>query len=330
MAETAVHPRKAQIAEELKELLVGSRVVGLVGVTGIPAPQMQKIRAGLRDRVELRVVKNRLLLRALEAAAKEMKGVEKLEDLIHGQTALVLTDSNPFKLFKELEATKTKAPARGGEIAPEDIEVKEGDTPFKPGPVVGDLQKAGIPAAIEGGKVVIKKDKVLVEKGQRIPRNVAQVLARLEIFPMTVGLDLRGVYEDGRLFTRDVLAVDDEEIRRQMITAFLSGVSLSLAIAFPTRSTVVLLLADAHRRALGLGVAMRFPEEEVLPHLLSRAHAEVTALASRVPEALGKDQGAVVESPPLEEASEEKTRKKEEEKGEGEEEAAAGLNSLSE
>src|SRR5439155_984135 len=88
---------------------------------------------------------------------------------IEGQTAVVTADINPFRLFKELEATKTRAPARGGEIAPEDLWVRAGETPFKPGPVVGELQKAGVPAAIERGKVVIRQDKLMVRAGQRIP-----------------------------------------------------------------------------------------------------------------------------------------------------------------
>src|SRR5207245_1547002 len=86
---------------------------------------------------------------------------------------------------------------RGGEIAPEDLWVRGGETPFKPGPVVGELQKAGIPAAIERGKVVIRQDKLMVKAGARIPRDVAQQLARLEIFPLVVGLDLRGAQEQG-------------------------------------------------------------------------------------------------------------------------------------
>ena len=116
-----------------------------------------------------------------------------LMSVVDGQCAIVISDLNPFRLFKQLDATKTKMPAKGGETSPEDIEVKAGDTPFKPGPIVGDLQKAGVPAAIEQGKVVIKKDKVLVKEGDEISRDVALVLSKLEIFPMTVGLDLRAV-----------------------------------------------------------------------------------------------------------------------------------------
>ena len=56
-----------------------------------------------------------------------------------------------------MEATKTPAPASGGELAIEDIVIKEGETSFKPGPIVGDLQKAGIPAgAVQNARDVFE------------------------------------------------------------------------------------------------------------------------------------------------------------------------------
>ncbi len=340
MAETAAHLRKSQVVDGLKERMLSSRVVGLADITGIPAPQVQRIRSKLRGKAEMTVVKNRLLLRALEAAKEERKGIEGLESFVEGQVALMLSESNPFVLFRELESTKTKAPAKGGEIAPEDIVVREGDTPFKPGPVVGDLQKAGVPAAIERGKVVIKKDKVLVEAGKPIPREVAKVLTRLEIFPMTVGLDLRGALEEGTLFTRDVLAVDEEALRRDVLTAASTAFRLALALAYPAKSTLPTLLAEAHRNALSLGISARYPSAELLPYLISRAHLELMSLASRVPGGLDEELRSQLgvpraaapeqekEAPKDEEAAEKKAEKKDEKEGDDDEEAAAGLSSL--
>ncbi len=351
MAEVAVQTKKVQLVEDLRGKLLGSRVIALANVSGIPGPQMQRIRAKLRGKVELQVVKNRLLLRAIGEAARDREGIDGLQGLVEGQVALVLTDSNPFRLFKELEATKTKAPAKGGEVAPGDIVVQEGDTPFKPGPVVGDLQRAGIPAAIEKGKVVIKKEKLLVEKGKRIPVEVAQAIARLGIFPMTVGLDIRGVFEDGTLFTRDVLAVDEEAIRRDLATAAGNALRLSMGLAFPTRATIAPLLADAHRRALSLGMVASYPTKELIPLFLSRAHGQLMTLASRVPDALDDELRALIGSPPKVEEpkkeepkkeepkkeepkkeepkkEEERAPKKEEKDSDDEEEAAAGLGSL--
>ncbi|MCJ2554646.1 MAG: 50S ribosomal protein L10 [Candidatus Thermoplasmatota archaeon] len=339
MADAIDHPKAATV-RELADWLTRARVVGLAGIEGIPAPQMQQIRARLRGAVDFRIIKNRLLRRALETAASERSGIEGLEEFITGPTALVATEENPFRLYKELEATMTRAPARGGELAPEDIVVREGDTPFKPGPIVGDLQKAGVPAAIERGKVVIKKDIVLVEAGQKIRREVAQVLTRMEIFPLTVGLDLRGVLEDGQLYTPEHLAVDEERIRGDLAMAATQAHRLAFEMAYPTRETTPTLLGIAQDRALALALAAEYPVEEVLTRLLAEAHARMGALASHVPEGLDDELKADLgtrtagegsdeaEADPEETPEKVKKGKAKDEGADDEEEAAAGLSSL--
>src|SRR5213078_4764701 len=265
-----VAPYKKQLVEDLASRCAQAQVVGIVNVHGIPAPQFQAIRKKLWGRATITVAKNNLLRLALEQANTKKPDLVKLGETIEGQTAVVTADINPFRLFKELEATKTRAPARGGEVAPEDLWVRAGETPFKPGPIVGELQKAGIPAAIERGKVTIRQDKLLVKAGQRIPRDVAQQLARLEIYPLVVGLDLRGAYEAGTVFRRDALA-------------------LALAAAYPTKQTIGPLLAKAHAQALNLAVESEFPTKETIKLLLVKAQFQALALASRVPGASDKE-----------------------------------------
>src|SRR3989449_535558 len=186
------------------------------------------------------------------------------------------------------------AQARGGEIAPEALWVRAGETPFKPGPVVGELQKAGIPAAIERGKVMIRQDKLMVKAGQRIPRDVAQQLARLEIYPLVVGLDLRGAYEAGTVFRRDALAIDDALVRSQIAQAGREALALALEIAYPTKDTIGPLLARAHIQALRLAVESEFPTKESINFLLAKAHSQMLALAARVPNAADDDLRALL------------------------------------
>src|SRR5512137_3037486 len=210
---------KKDAVADLTKLMGKSRVVGIIDVHGVPAPAFQTMRTNLRGKADVVMLKNTLLKIALQQAGKEKKGLDMLAADVSGQCAVVTSDLNPFRLFKQLDATKTKMPAKGGEIAPDDIEIKAGETPFKPGPVVGELQKAGLPAAIEQGKVVIKKDKLLVKKGDKIPREVALVLSKLEIFPLTVGLDLSAAFEDGMIYKKDVLAVDETMIMNRVKAA---------------------------------------------------------------------------------------------------------------
>jgi len=112
--------------------MVNSQVVGIVDLHGIPAAQMISMRAGLRGKAEVSMTRNTLMDLAITEAAKKRPGLEQLRRLVEGQCAIVTTDENPFKLFRQMEGTKTPAPAKPGDIAPEDIMVKAGDTPFKP------------------------------------------------------------------------------------------------------------------------------------------------------------------------------------------------------
>jgi large subunit ribosomal protein L10 len=280
-----VAPYKQAIVKDLVARFEKSKVVGLANIHGIPAPQFQGIRKNLAGRASITVAKNNLIKLALKEAAAKRKGLEALAADLDGQTAVITADVNPFKLFKELEKTKTPSPARGGERAPEDIWVREGETPFKPGPIVGELQKAGLPAAIERGKVIIKKDKLVVKAGDKIPRDVAQVLARLEIFPLIVGLDLKGAYEDGMVYHRDALAVDEDVIRGQINLASRQALGLALEIGYATKATIQPLLAKAFQNALSVSVESGFPTKESLKLLLAKAQAQALVLSSHVPAA---------------------------------------------
>src|SRR5664280_316552 len=159
---------KKDKVQELTNAMTSKKVVAIVDVHGIPSAQLQLMRQGLRAKASIMMSRNNLIDIAIEQAAKDLPGLEQLLKSVSSQCAVVTTDVNPFRLFREMESTKSAAPAKPGDIAPEDILIKAGDTPFKPGPIVGELQKAGIPAGIEGGKIVIKKDKVLVKKGEAV------------------------------------------------------------------------------------------------------------------------------------------------------------------
>ncbi|HID25560.1 MAG TPA: 50S ribosomal protein L10 [Thermoplasmata archaeon] len=275
---------KQREVEELTSILTSYPVVGVVEIGSIPAPQLQHMRAGIREIGVLRVTRNRLLLHALKKVENKVKGISALTESVKGQAAIIATESNPFKLFKYIKETKTNAPAKGGEIATYDIEVKAGETPFKPGPIVGELQKAGIPAAIEEGKVVIKKDKVVVSAGETIPPQLAQMLTRLEIYPIEIGMKLHAVFEDGNIFTPDALDIDAEKFMADIKQAAYNTFALAVSVAWVTPQTVESLIAKAHREAVALAVETAYPTKGNIKLLLAKAYAQSLALASKVDE----------------------------------------------
>ena len=269
---------KHKVVKELIDIFTGNKVIGIVEIGGIPAPQLQKMRRDLHGTATIRSAKNNLIFRALDDAEKQVKGISSLKESVIGQTAIIATDMNPFRLFSQIKSTRTMAPAKGGETASHDIEIKAGETPFKPGPIVGELQKVGIPAAIQEGKVVIKNNKVLITQGQKIPADIAQMLTRLEIFPVEIGMDLNAVFEDGSIFKPDVLDINIDEILGRMRQASTNALNLAIEAGWYNKITIQPLLVKAHYNALTLALEQGIITKETIKNLLSKAHASMLAL----------------------------------------------------
>jgi len=324
---------KKDMVNELVQDMREAPVVAVVDMANIPGQQIQSMRAGLRAHAKLKMTKNNLMLLAIEETAKDKPGLEALKDAVHGQCAIVTTDINPFKLYKKLEATMTAAPAKAGQLAPYDIVVPKGPTPFGPGPIIGELQKIGLPAAIEAGKIAVKKDTTLVKAGEPIPGPVAAMLPKLEILPMVVGLDVRSVYEDGVVYGKDVLAVPDDYYATMFATAAHNALALGVEIAFPTKVTIPMLIAKAFRQTLNLSVEAAIPTTENIDILISKANTQMLSVASAcgyTSDAIAAALNSAAAAAPVAAAPAAAAAApvEEEEEEVSEEEAAAGLSAL--
>lgn len=267
--------------KELLELMEGSNVIGIVGINGIPGTQMNNIRRSLRGSARLVVSKNTLISIALQDLEGRKKNVKELTKYLKDQSALIVSDTDPFKLAKIVNESRTMAPPKGGEIAQEDIVVPAGETEFKPGPIVSDLQKVGIPASIEKGKVVIKKDTVVVKKGEKIGRDLAQMLAKLDIKPIPVGLEIRAFYEDGYIFGSDALRIDPAKVMQDLRESIMNAFNLSLNVKYFTKLTAPLMISDAYTRALSLGMSIKYFTPETIKHLLASANLQAMSLMEK-------------------------------------------------
>ncbi len=329
---------KKEEVEEIKELIKEYPIFGIVGIGGIPAKQLQKMRRDLKDKAVLKVSRNTLIRRALDESDDE-KDMEKFVD---AQTALIFTEQNPFKLFKTMEKSKSPSPIKAGTIAPKDIIVEKGETSFPPGPILGDMQAAGIPAAIDAGKVVIKETKAVAKEGEEVSQKLAAMLTRLEIYPMEVGLDLRAAFENGLIFTPDVLAIDEEKYFSDIVLAAQQAFNMSVFAAYPTAENINTLIAKATSDARNVGVNAEILEPGIIDILLGKAQSEMLSIASvasanneeavddELKEALGaaaSSAAAETEAAPSEEKEvEEKEEEQEEE--DSEEDGMAGLGAL--
>jgi large subunit ribosomal protein L10 len=268
---------KKDEVKEIKKLVKEYPVIGVVNIGAVPGRQIQKIRTSMRgEETLIRMSRKRLMNRALGEKSKE--GAEKLSVHLSGQAGLLFSRINPFKIYKTLEKNKTRASAKPNSIASSDITVSKGETPFPPGPILSELQLAGIPAAIQNGKVVIKQDKVLVKAGERISPEVANALARLEIEPVEIKLDLLAAYEDGTIYTPDILGVDSEKVLSDLTAAHQQAINLSIYSIYLTRETAPIGISQAVSQARNLAVNAGIFEKEVIETILANAYSRANII----------------------------------------------------
>ena len=294
--QTEVIPEwKREEVAELAELIETYESVGVVSIGGIPSRQLQAMRRELHGDAELRVARNTLLVRALDEAGED---IADLTAAVEGQVGLIGTDENPFGLYRQLEASKTPAPINAGEVASDAITIPESDTGVDPGPFVGELQQVGAAARIMDGSIHVTEDSQVLEAGEEVSAQLANVLGELGIEPKEVGLDLKSVYADGILFEPDELAIDVEEYRADVEAAAAAGRNLSINAGYPTDRTAGALLGKASTEARSLGVHAAVESPDLADDLVSMADAQVRTLATRIDdeEALPEELRGVEES----------------------------------
>ena len=261
--------RKKKEVEELVKLIDSYPVVGVVNLYKMPSEQLQDIRKILKKDAKIRMSKKTLLKFALEKSNK--KGVKNLENFLIGQPAIILTNMNPFKLFKFLDENKTSAPAKAGDIAPQDIIVKEGDTGLPPGPAISQLGEVGIPTKVQNGKIYVAKDTKVASEGDVISANLANVLNTLGMKPMKIGLDLVAAYENGIIFDKDTLRIDEEEFLNRLRLCVSHGIELALECSYVTKITLPLIITKSYVRARALALESGYYTKDVIKDMITKA-----------------------------------------------------------
>src|SRR3989344_2020020 len=273
-----VSQEKKELVKKISGLLAQYPIVGAVNMENLPAPQLQAMKAKLRGKIELVMTKRRLMKVAIENSKDKAKGIEQILPNLVGMPALLFTKESPFSLSRILRKSRSKAPAKSGQIAPFDLVINAGPTPFAPGPIIGELGALGIKTGVESGKVVVKADSVVARKGEKISQKVADVLARLDVKPMDVGLSLVAALEKGVLYTSEVLDIDEAAFMNKLGTAARQSINLSVQAGYPTKDTIKLMIGKAHNDSRALGVSQNIIDKGIIEELLAKAHRSMMSV----------------------------------------------------
>ncbi len=326
-----VQPTPKQMTRDQKEAKVGELkqkmedypVVGVLDMHGLPAKQLQEIKKEMKKFAEVRMTRKTLMELAIDQA--DVDGVEKLKENDAKQPALIFSERDPFQLYSLIQRNKTSAAAQGGEEAPNDIEVPEGDTGIGPGPMLGKLQGAGLQVQVEDGTIHVQQPDVVVEKGEEITGDIAEILNQLGIEPLEIGLDLKIAFSEGEIFTAEQLDIDVEAYRTDVEAAASRAFNLGVNAGVINEVTAPAIVGEAARKARNLSISEGIATADTVDEILAYASSGAKALESQL-----DLEDVEIEEDEEEAGEDESDEEKEEDTGEGDSEDDAAEEERSE
>lgn len=271
---------KKKEVEKIRKLAETYPTVAIINLENLPNKQLQAIKKKLKDKIATRVTKKLFIKYAFEGSSQER--LKNFVKYVKGAPGLLFSKLGAFELFKILKENRSSAPIKPGQTTPEDIWVQAGPTPFTPGPVISDFGKLGIKTAVEGGKIAIKADTLVLKKGEKASFAAASILSRLGIEPIKVGIALTHVLEGEDVYLADVLDIDINAYIANIQEAYSDSFKLSIELGIINNETVTFLIKRAFDGAKVLALSQNTITAETIKEIISKTESQAKALGGLV------------------------------------------------
>ncbi len=257
------HNRKWKEAkkEEIKKLAEEYSYIALINSDELPANIISVLRKKLKGEAKIIVAKLRVIQKAFEESGIK---TEKMVKKIEGNVGIIFSKKNPFELYSFIKKNKGERFAKAGDIAEKDIIIQAGDTGMPPGPALGLLKGIGLKVQVQGPTISVMNDKKILKKGDEINAQQAEVITKLGMTPMSVGMEVKGVLDkkENEFYTGEVLDVDEEELFKNMVKAYQQALNLAVNAEYFTKESTEIIITKAEREARAVKEATGDKKEE--------------------------------------------------------------------
>lgn len=260
----AYDAKLCQLLDEYSQVLI-------VAADNVGSNQLQNIRRGLRGDSIVLMGKNTMMKRSVRIHSENTgnKAFLNLIPLLVGNVGLIFTKGDLKEVSEEVAKYKVGAPARVGLVAPIDVIVPPGNTGLDPSQT-SFFQVLNIPTKINKGTVEIITPVELIKKGEKVGSSEAALLSKLGIRPFSYGLVVLSVYDNGSVFSPEVLDLTEDDLVEKFAAGVSLVTSLALAISYPTLAAAPHFFSNAYKNVLAVAVATEytFPQAEKVKEFL--------------------------------------------------------------
>ncbi|KAL3828353.1 hypothetical protein ACJIZ3_017155 [Penstemon smallii] len=241
--------KKIAYDKKLCQLLDAYSQVLVVAADNVGSTQMQNIRRGLRGESVVLMGKNTMMKRSIRIHADNTRNQEILSliPLLVGNVGLIFTKGDLKEVSEEVSKYKVGAPARVGLIAPIDVVVPPGNTGLDPSQT-----------SFFQGTVEIITPVELIKKGDKVGSSESALLSKLGIRPFSYGLVVLSVYDNGSVFSPQVLDLTEDDLAFKFASGLSMVTSLALAISYPTVAAAPHMFINGYKNALAIAVETHY------------------------------------------------------------------------
>ncbi|XP_068666829.1 large ribosomal subunit protein uL10-like [Aristolochia californica] len=263
--------KKIAYDQKLCQLLDEYSQVLIAAADNVGSNQLQNIRRGLRGDSVVLMGKNTMMKRSIKLHSEKTGNKEYLNllPLLVGNVGFIFTKGDLKEVSEEVSKYKVGAPARVGLVAPIDVVVPPGNTGLDPSQT-SFFQVLNIPTKINKGTVEIITPVELVRKGDKVGSSEAALLAKLGIRPFSYGLVVLSAYDNGSVFSPEVLDLTEDDLIEKFAIGVSMVTSLSLALSYPTLAAAPHMFINAYKNVLAVAIATKYsyPQAEKVKEYL--------------------------------------------------------------
>jgi len=284
-------PRKRKkylYRKKLNAMFDAYKKILIIQVDNVGSYQMQKVRMALRSSDAVMVMGKNTMIRSVIRERNEPK-LNNLLPYVVQNMGFVFTNGNMKAIRTTIEENKVPAAARVGSFAPSSVFVPPGPTGMDPGQT-GFFQTLGISTKIERGNITIVSEVEFVKAGDKVTSSHVVLLNKLKILPFFYSIVVSDVYDDGSVFSPQVLDLSTEDILGKVVLGASKVAALGFEIAYPTAASVPFQVRYAFRNIVALSLESGYDFKEATDYASAGTVVAVAVVATEAKAAVVEEE----------------------------------------
>jgi len=249
--------RKKNYVSQVINMTESYKKVLIAEAANVGSAQMQEIRKQLRGKGVLLMGKNTMMKKALNIHKDTNTKLANLIPHLKGNIGLIWTNGDLKAIRDVINNNKQEAPAKPGQISNKLVVIPAQNTGMEP-TKTSFFQALNIPTKISKGTVEIVSDFKILDIGQKVSASEAALLNLLNMKPFSYGLVAKTIYDDGTVYSPDVLDVSESDMHAVLQKGLMNIGAISLQVNYPTSISVASSISSAFKDILAVSIGTNY------------------------------------------------------------------------